>query len=203
LIATKSHVLISGTGRAGTTFLVRLLGELGEDTGFLNPEQSIDPISHAGLEVDLLAVPLPRVVKSPFACEKLAVALERKLYKVDHCFVPMRDLYSAAESRRRISRNHGNLNANEVPGGIWNVGRPEEQENELARKLYHLILTLARYNIPHTLLDFPRLVNDSEYLWTCLSPVFPMIRKSDFSSAFNDLVRPDWVHRFEKFGVGE
>lgn len=196
MIATKSHVLISGTGRAGTTFLVRLLGELGEDTGFLNPEQSIDPISHAGLEVDLLAVPLPRVVKSPFACEKLAVALERKLYKVDHCFVPMRDLYSAAESRRRISRIHGNLNANEVPGGIWDVDGPEEQENELARKIYHLILTLSRYNIHHTLLDFPRFVNDAEYLWRKISPVFPKVKKLHFDPVFHDLVRPDWVHKF-------
>ena len=189
--------MISGTGRAGTTFLVRLLGELGEDTGFLNPEQSIDPISHAGLEVDLLTVPMPRVVKSPFACEKLAVVLEKRLYRVEHCLVPMRDLYSVAESRRRISRIHGNLNANAVRGGIWDTDRPDEQENELAHKFYHLMLTLARYNIPLTLLDFPRLVNDSEYLWTCLSPVFPKIGKSDFSSAFKDLVRPEWVHQLE------
>ena len=196
MIATKSHVLISGTGRAGTTFLVRLFGELGEDTGFLNPEQGIDPISHAGLEVDLLTVPMPRVVKSPFACEKLSVALERKLYRVDHCFVPMRDLYSAAESRRRISRIHGNLNANEVRGGIWDAETPEKQENELAQEFFRLMLTLARHNIPLTLLDFPRFVNDVEYLWRKISPVFPKVKKLHFDSAFHDLVRPDWVHKF-------
>jgi len=196
-----SHILISGTGRAGTTFLVRLLSELGEDTGFENPEQGIDAISHAGLEVDLLSAPMPRVVKSPFACENLVVALERKLYRVEHCFVPMRDLYSAAESRRRISRIRGNLNANEVPGGIWDTDRPEEQENELTHKFYHLMLTFAQYNIPHTLLEFPRLVNDCEYLWKCLSPVFPKIRKSEFFAAFHNLVRPEWIHRFEKFSI--
>jgi len=193
----KSHILISGTGRAGTTFLVRLLTELGEDTGFLNPEQSIDPISHAGLEVDLLTIPLPRVIKSPFACEKLAVALERKLYKVDHCFVPMRNLFSAAESRRRINRIHGNSVSNQWSGGIWDADKPEEQENVLARKLYQLMLTLARYNIQHTLLDFPRFVNDVEYLWKNLSPVFPKIRKSEFFAAFHNLVRPEWVHQLE------
>lgn len=193
----NTHILISGTGRAGTTFLLRLLGALGEDTGFSNPEKDMDPISLAGLEVDLLTVPMPRVVKSPFACEKLAVALEKRLYRVEHCLVPMRDLYSAAESRRRISRLHGKSGANQVPGGIWDAETPEQQENELAHKFYHLMLTLARYNIPLTLLDFPRLVNDSEYLWTCLSPVFPKIGKSDFSSAFKDLVRPEWVHQLE------
>jgi len=146
----KTHILISGTGRAGTTFLVRLIGELGEDTGFENPEQGIDQICHAGLEVDLLSIPMPRVVKSPFACEKLTLALQRKLYKIEHCFVPMRNLFSAAKSRRRISRIHGNHNANAVPRGIWGTDRPEEQENELARRFYHLILTITRHKI-HTL----------------------------------------------------
>ena len=195
--------MISGTGRAGTTFLVRLLGELGENTGFENPEERIDQICHAGLEVDLLSIPMPRVVKSPFACEKLSLALERKLYKIEHCFVPMRDLFSAAESRRRISKIHGNLNANTVPGGIWDTDRPEEQENELAQKFFHLMLTLARYNIPHTLLDFPRLVIDVDYLWRNISTVFPKIKKSHFYSAFHDLVRPEWVHRFEKSSVAK
>ena len=184
-------------------FLVRLLGELGEDTGFQNPEQGIDQISHAGLEVDLLSAPMPRVVKSPFACEKLALALEKKLYKIEHCFVPMRDLFCAAESRRRISRIHGNLNANAVPGGIWDTDRPEEQENELTHKFYHLMLTLAQHNIPHTLLDFPRFMNDVEYLWTNISPVFPKIKKSHFCSAFHNLVRPEWIHRFEKFSIAK
>ena len=195
--SAKSHILISGTGRAGTTFLVRLLGELGEDIGFANPEQQIDSICHAGLEVDLLSAPMPRVVKSPYACDKLAVALERKLYKIDHCFVPMRDLFSAAESRRRISRLHGNSGSNQMLGGIWDAEKPEEQENVLANKFYHLMLTLARYSVPLTLLDFPRFVNDVEYLWKNLSPVFPKIRKSDFYAAFHALVRPEWVNQQE------
>jgi hypothetical protein len=174
-----------------------LLGELGEDTGFPNPEEGIDQICYAGLEVGLFSSRMPRVVKSPFACEELAVALEKGLFSVEHCFVPIRDLFAAAESRRRISRLHGNSGSNQVPGGIWDAEKPEEQENVLTRKLYHLILTLARYKIPLTLLDFPRVVNDSEYLWSCLSPVFPKIKKSDFSSSFNDLVRPEWVHNLE------
>jgi hypothetical protein len=199
----KSHILISGTGRAGTTFLVRLLGELGEDTGFTNPEEGIDPICHGGLEVDLLTIPMPRVVKSPFACDKLAVALERQLYKVDHCIVPIRDLYSAAESRRRISKIHNNYGSTKVQGGLWDVDKPEDQENVLTHKFYQLMLTLGRHSIPLTLLDFPRLVNDQEYLWERLSPVFPRIKKSDFSSAHNTLARPQWVHQLERVSAAK
>jgi hypothetical protein len=109
----------------------------------------------------------------------------------------MRDLFSAAESRRRINRIHGNSDSNQWSGGIWDADKPEEQENVLACKLYQLMLTLARYSIQHTLLDFPRFVNDVEYLWKNLSPVFPKIRKSDFYSAFKDIARPEWVHEQE------
>lgn len=196
--AIKSHILISGTGRAGTTFLVRLLGELGEDTGFANAEQGIDPTSHAGLEVDLKSICLPKVIKSAWACDELAKILEKKSNRIEHCIVPIRDLFSAAESRRRISRISG---CNQSSGGLWDTDRPAEQENVLAQKLYNLMQVITQYEIAFTVLEFPRLVNDSEYLWRNISPVFPKIRKSHFDSAFHDLVRPEWVHRFEKFSV--
>jgi hypothetical protein len=50
-------------------------------------------------------------------------------------------------------------------------------------------------------LDFPQLVKDRKYLWACLSPVLAKIRKSDIFSAFNDLVRSEWVHGFKKFSI--
>jgi hypothetical protein len=42
----KSHILISGTGRAGTTFLVELPTELGFDTGKGHYNENC----HAGLK---------------------------------------------------------------------------------------------------------------------------------------------------------
>jgi hypothetical protein len=115
----------------------------------------------------------------------------------------MRDLFATAESRRRISRLHGTSGANQVPGGLWDVDKPEDQENVLTHKFYQLMLTLGRHSIPLTLLDFPRLVNDQEYLWERLSPVFPRIKKSDFSSAHNTLARPQWVHQLERVSAAK
>ena len=67
----KHHIIIAGTGRAGTTFLVQLFTELGLDTGFSKEDflTKIDPISHGGLERSLDDAnyeKLPRVIKSPF-----------------------------------------------------------------------------------------------------------------------------------------
>jgi len=44
-----SHVLITGTGRAGTSLLVQILTELGLDTGFKKGVK-LDAKSNAGLE---------------------------------------------------------------------------------------------------------------------------------------------------------
>jgi len=63
----RRHVVISGTGRAGTTFLVALLTNLGFDTGF--PEKEIERLksetARAGLEHYIREEGSPYIIKSP------------------------------------------------------------------------------------------------------------------------------------------
>ena len=53
--AADGHILIGGTGRAGTTLLVQWFTVMGFDTGFSVEEalDRVDPISNAGLEHSL------------------------------------------------------------------------------------------------------------------------------------------------------
>ena len=95
----RHHIIISGTGRAGTTFLVQLLTELGLDTGFPKG-QKIDQNSSAGLELDLRSARAPYIIKSPWLCDYLDEVLQGGELIIDCALIPMRDLYSAAESRR-------------------------------------------------------------------------------------------------------
>ena len=107
----NGHILITGTGRSGTTLLVQYFTALGFDTGF-TPEQierRIDDVSHAGLETPLSADPLPYVAKSPFYTGSLGNALDAGDVEVAACIVPMRDLFAAAESRRRVSAAAGSF----------------------------------------------------------------------------------------------
>jgi hypothetical protein len=50
------RIIIAGTGRAGTTFLVQMLTALGFGTGFARDQsfQEVDEISHSGLEKALV-----------------------------------------------------------------------------------------------------------------------------------------------------
>src|SRR5215831_18269185 len=125
----RHHVVISGTGRAGTTFLVQLLTDLGLDTGFDSPTSGIYPNCNAGMERDLREPNAPYIVKSPWMCDYLDEVIRNRQVVIDHAVIPMRDLYSAAESRRNVARNAGvNGLLRDVPGGLWHTTVPEEQE---------------------------------------------------------------------------
>lgn len=198
--SAKHHLIISGTGRAGTTFLVQLFTELGLDTGFKNPQEGIYENCNAGMEFMNLGDPqAPYIVKSPCFCDSLDAVMESGRVVIDHAIVPMRDLFSAAESRRLVSRitpSDAYPSLPDVPGGLWHVRNPEEQEQALALQLYKLIFTLAKHSIPLTLLHFPRFVQEPEYLYQRLGFLLDDVPFSRFRRAFQRVSRPELVHDF-------
>jgi len=187
------HVVISGTGRAGTTFLVQLLTELGFDTGFsADDASSLPQSSFGGLEFDFRNPATPYIVKSLMLCEGMGKIVNSKEIVLDHLIVPMRDLHDAAESRRRVSA------LGEVAGGLWNTQSMEKgvQENILANNLYRLLVSAASAHVPVTLLLFPLLALDKEYLFAKL--LFLMepagVTFEDFSAAFELTSAPERIH---------
>lgn len=192
----RNHVIITGTGRAGTTLLVQLLSHMGLQTGLGSGKLSgVSPISHAGLEYDVRKDDAPYIVKSPVMCAYLPKALEAGVV-VDYAIVPIRDLRSAAESRRDVvRRNGGQGDPMAFAGGLFGTRVPEEQEAKLAELFHGLMHTLALHEIPFVLVEFPRLVSDPDYLFRCLRKALPIDRLA-FDAAFSAVVRPGLVHDF-------
>ncbi|HHY85893.1 MAG TPA: hypothetical protein GYA07_10250 [Verrucomicrobia bacterium] len=193
---TRRHVIISGTGRAGTTFLVQLFTVLGLDTGYSDPQAKVFARSNAGMEWNIQRDDAPYIVKSPELCERLEEALQNPEIVVEHALVPMRDLFSAAESRRAVARKGSPKFL--VPRGLLRIRKPDEQETVLAHRLYSLMYTLARHDIPLTLLFFPRFVNDPEYLYGKVRFLIPDTSYETFKKGFDAVSRPDMVHDFKK-----
>lgn len=213
-------VIITGTGRAGTTFLVQLLTELGLDTGF-TPETAragIDGHSQAGLEHslrgpktaptvrdwlrqpkhtirDLLMEPAPGpyIIKNPAVCDTLEPALAGKRLIVDHVYIPVRDLEEAALSRARVGGGHGS-----VPGGLWKTGDPCDQKTVLAEMFFNLVYTLTVHDIPHTFLLFPRLVEDWAYTCHKLWFLVKGTETERFRHAFARVADRKRVHAFDR-----
>jgi hypothetical protein len=197
----KHHIIISGTGRAGTTFLVQLLTELELDTGFPDTQSQIYSNCNAGMELDIRQPNAPYIIKSPWLCDDLDEVLCGGDIVVDHAIIPVRDLYSAAQSRRYVaSKADPNLDSNSVPGGLWHTEEPGNQELILVEQLYKLVHALAKHEVPLTLLIFPKLVNDSEYLYRQIGFILGNITYDTFFKAFQKVSKPQLVHDFKKTG---
>lgn len=103
----KSHIVIAGTGRAGTTFLIQLFTELGLETGFTQEDYKtkINRVSHGGLEFSLEDADfekLPRLIKSPYFYKFADKILNNPAIPIEHILIPLRMLDDAAKSRVRV-----------------------------------------------------------------------------------------------------
>jgi hypothetical protein len=206
----RRHVIISGTGRAGTTFLVELLTHLGLATGFTphTVASNINAVAHAGLEHDVRKEDAPYVVKSPGFCDYAAEVLAREDIRIEHVFVPFRDLYEAAESRRQVQeknialwslleriRNRKKLQR--IKGGLWQTTHKEAQETVLLGMIYKLFLALSDTNIPVTLLRYPKALQDGRYLYEKIKPILGGISYAEFKPVFDRTVNPGLIHAFD------
>lgn len=207
----RRHVVISGTGRAGTTFLVALLTNLGFDTGF--SEKEIERLksetARAGLEHDIREEGSPYIIKSPWFCDYAGDVLARKDIVIEHVFIPVRDLDAAAESRKFVHRNtilkeklwrriKRKFFSTNVKGGLWHTNDYDKQKEVLLCQVYKLLMVLSNTNIPITIMNFPRIVKDSKYLYTKLSSILLDIDYEKFILSFKETVRIDLIHSFNE-----
>ena len=206
----RSHVIISGTGRAGTTFLVQLLTHLGLDTGFdsntmevlqtardarIGP-MDLFPTARAGLEMDIRHPQAPYIVKSPFLCDLAEEALASSV-RIEHAIIPVRHFNAAAASRAHVQKlTTGSADGKAVPGGLWDTDKADDQADVLRVKFTKLIEVLVRHDIPISFLAYPRLVRDPDYLYAKLNFLLADIDLPSFRRVFDRLVRPEWIHEF-------
>lgn len=186
----EPKIVITGTGRSGTTLLVQILTDLGLDTGF-SSDSPIDKTTHAGLETGLDSPTAPRIVKSPNLSRRLDAILAEGNVMVGHVIIPMRDLAVASASRVRATKYGSNLHA---MGGLFGTTNAVKQQESLALLNYKLMFTLAKYDIAHTLLLFPRFASDWNYLYSHLSFLDPSIPPEAWQAAVTARVRPELIH---------
>ena len=157
-----SHVLITGTGRAGTSLLVQILTELGLDTGFKRGVK-LDSKSNAGLERNIKDIDRwSYIVKNPEFCFEIPMIAKEK--EIDHVFICVRDAWDTALSRRENARNN-------ALGGYWYAHTIQEQVDSNDLAVHQLIQSIAYYDIKNTIICFDKMVEDCEYLWLKLTPL--------------------------------
>lgn len=194
----RAHVVITGTGRAGTTFLVQLLTHCGLETGYTAQTLKTDPVSNAGLETDIREPGAPYIVKAPQFCQYAAEVTARDDILVEHAIIPVRDIAEAAGSRVHAARRFKSVRGDNGPGGLWGTHHSANQRQILSDLLAQLIQELVAADIPMTFLHFPRFVRDRDYCRAKLLAVFPQVSPETFDAAFEATANPSLVHSFDK-----
>ncbi|EGO95439.1 hypothetical protein APM_1745 [Acidiphilium sp. PM] len=194
MIATNSpkhHLLITGTGRSGTSFLVRWFDALGMETHFsrFGEHAAWDEEANAGAEnlpLPALDADMPYVVKSPWVSEFIDQLLADPGIVLDGVIVPMRDLMDVAASRTILElrdmaaepdwpavMERPWAHRGRTPGGIVYSLHPLDQARVLALGFHHLLERLVAAEVKVVMVSFPRLVEDADYLYRALAPLLP------------------------------
>jgi hypothetical protein len=177
-VEASKHAVIAGTGRSGTSFLVRFLEACGLDAA--TGDEAWFERAGAGHEHNLQTEEdLPYVVKDPWFfsyCRRL----DLNRLQIDALIVPIRDLMAAAESRvhqERIALTETWLAEEEdlqvagtTPGGVLFSLDVVDQSRLLAVGFHNLLQWAAEQELPLFLPSFPRMVHDPDHLIGVLWP---------------------------------
>ena len=103
-------ILITGTGRCGTTFLIKLFSFLEFDTGFNrdNYELSISSNCNSGMEREYHKNYY--ILKNPTFIQNIENIVKDTTIKIKKVIIPIRDLKLSAKSREK----HGFANGGSV-----------------------------------------------------------------------------------------
>lgn len=177
------RIFITGTGRCGTTFLIKLFTFLGFDTGFNedNYKRYIMPNCNAGME--RVFTDRFEVVKNPTFLRDIEKIVTDRNIRVKRVIIPIRDYTASAKSRAHHGINRG--------GGLWNASSEDEQLEFYHTLMANYVYLMTKYNIPTIFINFERMITDKQYLFDILRSVLEekQIDFDFFSTIYDDVSR--------------
>lgn len=182
-------VVITGTGRCGTTFLIQLLTNLGLNTGWSKDEAHdefyrINGV-RGGIEhpIEGKRIKVAEYVKSPDFLFEWEVF---DLYPVERVIIPIRELQRVANSREYQDKHaHGKY-------GGFHRGMTTKEQHILAyaSQIFAFIKFLEEREIPYTLISFDKMMSDWEYLY---SKIDLPLNSEVFEREYSALVNPEFI----------
>lgn len=155
-------ILITGTGRCGTTFLIKLFSFLDFNTGYNrdNYKLSISTNCNSGMEKNYKDNYY--IVKNPTFMMNIENIITDKSIILKTVIVPIRDLHMSASSRARHQHKCG---------GLWNAKNELSQIDFYKNILTNFICIITKYDITTIFIDFDKMINDKLYLFNKLKNI--------------------------------
>jgi hypothetical protein len=149
-------ILITGTGRCGTTFLIKLFSFLNFNTGFNkdNYKDFIFSNCNSGLEKNYNENYY--ILKNPTFMSDIKDILQEDSVKIKLVIIPIRDYKISANSR---------LNNGNNTGGLWNAVDELSQIRYYKDILSDYIYYMTKYEINTIFIDFDKMISDKKYLF--------------------------------------
>jgi len=188
--ATK--IAIAGPGRSGTSVLVRLFAEWGFAVPPLR-DGNWSEEAQAGLESRIGQDSGFEVDKDPWAYEYLDRIPASQIAEYQTLLVPIRDREDTAISRSvqerafrasHLQSDHWQWDSwGTVPGGAVSRTDIEGISGALASGLWDLLVKATAAGLTPVLLNFPRFVDDFDYLWDQVGPLVKQRQTRDSAQA--------------------
>jgi len=190
--------LIIGTGRCGSSCLLQFFNNTGINTKCNN--EKINPRCLGGFESGVDGFEKFNIVKN--TCDKDFIKkIKNKNINLKNVIIPIRNLSDAAESRRYQTKIYGDINSTRIPAGGVHLNAtmsPGSMENKLSEFIYNNLLELSELNIQPILLDFPRFVEDKNYLWDKIRHILSDVKYGEFCEIFDNTFDISKVHTYSE-----
>jgi hypothetical protein len=174
-------ILITGTGRCGTTFLIKLFSFLDFNTGYNRNNYKLSIYSNCNSGMERCYKDNYDVLKNPKFIKDIEKILEDTSITITNVIIPIRNLSMSAKSRVK----NGPLNA----GGLWDATDELSQINFYQNILSNYLVISTKYDINTIFIDFDKMINDKTYLFNKLKNILDKknIDLETFSSVYDEV----------------
>lgn len=157
-------ILITGTGRCGTTFLIKLFSFLDFNTGYNRNNYKLSIYSNCNSGMERSYKDNYNIIKNPNFMMDIETISKDTSITIKNVIIPIRDLKISAKSRVK----HGKK---DIPGGLWNAENELSQINFYKNILTNYIMISTKYDINTIFIDFDKMINDKIYLFNKLKNI--------------------------------
>lgn len=160
-------ILISGTGRCGSTFLIKIFSFAGTNTGFdlNNYNNFINKNCNAGMEKPINS--WYYILKNPIFILDIEHIIGYA--NIKYMIIPIRNYEASAKSR---------VNLGIGAGGLFNATDEKSQIDYYEKNMANYLYKMVKYDINTVFLDFDKFTTDKLYLYNKLKHIFDELNVS-------------------------
>lgn len=155
-------ILITGTGRCGTTFLIKLFSFLNYNTGYTKENYQLNIFDNCNSGMERKYNEEYYILKNPLFIRNIEHIIKDPTILIKYVIIPLRNLIDSAKSRVK----HGN-----DCGGLWNAKDEITQIKFYNEVITNYIIVSTKYEINTIFIDFDKMISNPVYLFNKIKPI--------------------------------